>query len=197
MPRATPSWARGSGSPGTGFKVTPESFNRIVRFMEQNEESVVKAREGMDLLVQLMAVFTRSEAMKKSQGPVAARRRSNPAMAYRIPVQRITGRYYASWYVRRAGSGRWRVGNDSFEAVLIENGIFQRVRRPILKMSVLSMLRYVQQTQVATKYMQSVINVRKSATNMGSGWAVFTKTEEGPRFSFTRNMSAGPQGPLP
>lgn len=167
MPRTRPSWARGAVAPGSGFKITDASFNRIIKMIEDNEASIEKAAAGIDLIVHGMVTIVRSEAMKRSFGPAAPRQRSNPAFAYRLPVQRITGRYYSGWYIRRLGRGRWVVGNDSFEALLIETGLFQRNRRPVLKMSTLAMLTFIQQTRVMERYGESILSTRSRVLRMG------------------------------
>lgn len=167
MPRSRPSWARGATPPGTGFKITQASFDRIAKFIEDNEASVEKANAGIDLIVHGMVTIVRSEAMKRSFGPVAPRQRSVPALAFRIPVQRITGRYYAGWYIRRLGRGRWVVGNDSYEAMLIETGLFQRTRRPVLKMSTLAMLAFVQQTRLMERFGESILSTRSRVLRLG------------------------------
>lgn len=129
--------------------------------MADNEASIVKAKAGMDVLVRLCILVTKAEAQKRSFGPVAPRRRSRPELAYKIPVQRITGHYFAGWTVRRTAGG-WMLYNDEIEAYLIETGMFQRVRRPILKMSVISMLRFIQTTKTADRFVDWIFAPRRS-----------------------------------
>lgn len=78
-------------------------------------------------------------------------------LAWKIPVRRITGAYYKGWYARRVAPGIWEVSNKSREAYYIEYGINHigtgavgpagqrvRIRRPILKLSVLEALTFAQ-----------------------------------------------------
>jgi hypothetical protein len=184
-------WARGSVAPGSGFSISRTTINQLTEHMLDAKASSEKAHSAADVLVQGMAYITRSEAMQKSMGAVAARRRSNPILAYRIPVQRISGAYYAGWYVRRLGIGIWAVGNATKEAYLIETGMYQRVRRPILKMSVISMLQFLQTTRLADMFADSLIQPRRNS--------------RGQFQSFQRRMMgtqvlggmAGPSGSLP
>lgn len=191
MARATAAWARGATPQGTGFTISRRTFDQIVEYIADNEGSIQKARCGQDVLIQGMVTFVRSEAMSKSFGPVAPRKRSVAALAGRIPVQRITGAYYAGWYIRRLGNARWAVGNSSWDGYLIETGMFQRVRRPILKMSVISMLRYLQTTRVSEQFADWIIAPRRNARGQFQSFST--------RMGSTATVSrmAGPSGELP
>lgn len=75
--------------------------------------------------------------------------KSSPA-AWRIPVRRITGRYYLGWKVRGLGGATWQLYNDSREAYFIEYGIhtsLRRVRRPIRKLSLRQTLNFMMRTE--------------------------------------------------
>ena len=146
-----------------GFTFTRKTFSDIEDFIADVKDSKRKVQMGIDLLVRAMIMTTKGLAQQKSAGPIAPRRRSNPALAFRIPVQRITGEYFAGWTQRRVGHGHWILYNDSAEAWLIEHGIYQRVRRPILKMSFLGMLRFIQSTRTADRFLEWVIAPRRSA----------------------------------
>lgn len=163
MPKGRPSWALGASPPGTGLMISRATFDQIVDFIEDNQASIQRLQAGIDTMVNLMVVIVRSEAMKQSFGPVAPRRRSNPAFAFRVPVQRITGAYYAGWYVRRIGRGRWAVGNSSKEGYLIETGLFQRTRRPILKNSAINMLRFLQTSRALETFGDSILAPRRGS----------------------------------
>lgn len=141
--------------------ITRQSYANIERFIDDNKRSIVKAHQGIDMLAQTMVMTIKGFAQAKSAGPVAANKRSNPALAYRIPVQRITGRYFAGWTQRRVRSGHWIIYNDAVEAYLIEYGIYQRVRRPILKMSLIGMLRFVQTTRTGDRFFDWVLAPRR------------------------------------
>lgn len=184
-------WALGSSPPGTGFTISRKTFDKIDEYIQDNQASIQRSQFGIDTLVQGIVVLVRSNAMKRSFGPVAPGRRSSPALANRIPVQRITGTYYAGWYVRRIGQGRWAVGNSSFEAYLIETGMFQRTRRPILKMSVMQMLQFLQTTRVIEQFADSLIAPRRNAKGQ------FQSFKTRMRGTDTLGGMSGPQGRLP
>lgn len=150
-------------SPRSGLCIVRPDFTAIERFIAENKESKVKAQVGVDLLVRGMTLVIRGLAQGFSKGQVAPRRRSVPALAHRIPVQRITGKYFSGWQVRRTGAARWLVYNDSKEAYLIEYGIYQRVRRPILKMSLIGMLRFLENSRTEQRFLDSLIQPRRNA----------------------------------
>jgi hypothetical protein len=141
MAKAIPRYARAENIYSSGFSISRTTMTQINAYIAMNEESIHKVQAGMDLFVRAMVIIARSEAMKRSFGPLAPNRRSSAALANRIPVQRITGKYYGDWYVLRLGNARWAVGNNSKESVLIETGMYQRTRRPILKYSVAGMFK--------------------------------------------------------
>jgi hypothetical protein len=174
------------------FQMKPD-FAAIERFIKDNSESRDKVNQGIDLLVRSMAMITLAYARQRSAGPVAPRRRSNPALANRIPVQRITGTYYAGWQIRRLGLARWLVFNDSKEALLIETGMFQRVRRPILKLSIISMLKFMEGTRTEQRFVDSLIRPRRNALGQYAAISI------GQRLMGTQTLGglAGPVGKLP
>lgn len=154
---------RGDLGQASMFRFTRQTFESIEQFIRDNEGSVVKMNYGLDGLVRAMVLVIKGYAQGRSAGPVAPRQRSNPALAYRIPVQRITGAYFAGWTQQKMGNARWMVYNDAKEAWFIEYGIHQRVRRPILKMSLLDMLRFIQTTRAAERFIDSVLAPRRNA----------------------------------
>lgn len=191
-------------------------FAAIERFIADNIESKVKVAEGMDLLVRSMALVIKGFAQEKSGGPIAPNQRSVPALAYRIPVQRITGAYFAGWAVRRLGTARWLVYNDAKEAFLIETGLYQRVRRPILKMSLISMLRFLEASRTEQRFLDWVIAPRRDAkgryakipfpsrfvgtetTAAGMGYlSTYSGSRSGKVARIGRNVMAGPKARLP
>lgn len=158
---ATAKWAMGQTMPNQ-FAISRKTFEQLEDWIRDNEASAEKAKLGLDTLVRLCILVVKAEAQKRSMGPVAPRRRSNPALAYRIPVQRITGRYFAGWTVRRVRFGAWVIYNETRAAYVIEFGIGQRVRRPVLKLSVLAMLKFVQSTRTAERFAEYVMGPRRS-----------------------------------
>jgi hypothetical protein len=77
-------------------------------------------------------------------------------------VQRITGRYFAGWTVRRARFGAWVIYNEERAAYMVEFGIGQRIRRPVLKLSVLAMLKFVQTTRTAERFAEYIMAPRRT-----------------------------------
>jgi hypothetical protein len=178
-------------SGGGVVTISRKTFDQIEDYIADNIASVEKANFGIDLLVRSIVMTVRGAAQAKSAGPIAPRKRSVPILAGRIPVQRITGAYFAGWTIRRLGNGRWVVYNDSVEAWLIEYGLYQRVRRPILKMSVIAMLRLIQTTRTAERFMDWVIAPRRSAKGRFQSFQTRVMGTE------TLGGLSGPQGRLP
>lgn len=171
--------------------ISRKTFAQIEEFMLDNKASIAKSKIGLDLLTRGMVLVIKGYAQQKSSGPVAARHRSNPALAGRIPVQRISGRYFAGWTVKRLGHGHYIVYNDAVEAYLIETGLYQRVRRPILKMSMLGMLSLLQTTRTGERFLDWVIAPRRNARGQFQSF--------GGRISGTSSLGGmvGPTGSLP
>jgi hypothetical protein len=167
LPATRFSTSRGGGgrfdAPSTGFGITRRTFEEIEDFIQDNINSAAKFHYGMDVLVQLLAYTTREYARQKSGGPIAPNWKSNPALAFRIPVQRISGRYYAGWMVKRIANAHWLTYNDAREAWLIETGQFMRVRRPIAKLSALDTLRMIQTTRTADRFIGWALQPRRNA----------------------------------
>jgi hypothetical protein len=177
-------------NPRTSLRIDRKFFKQLEDLTLDNNASMQRAREGMDLLVRYTILIVKAGAQARAQGPVAPHRRSRPELAYRIPVQRITGRYFAGWHLRRLGQGRWLLYNDTVESYLIEYGMYQRVRRPILKLSVISMLRFVQTTKTGELLVDSILSSRRDARGK------FRSFNSRLRGSSVLNQ-AGPQSKLP
>lgn len=197
--------------PTVGF--SRKTFENIENFIADNEASKEKVQQGIDLLVRAMVLAIKGFAQEKSGGPLAPRQRSVAALANRIPVQRITGRYYAGWTQRRLGHARWMVFNDAKEAWYVEYGIHQRVRRPVLKMSLIGMLGMLQTTRTGDRFMEWVLRPRRNSKGqfvpfgqrVGSGvlseghsyTETFGGSKSGKVASIHRNVLAGPKSRLP
>lgn len=197
------------------FTIDRKFFTDIERIMEDNATSRTKFNQGMDLLINGCILVVKGAAQKRSMGQVAPRKRSVPALAYRIPVQRITGRYFAGWKIRRIRFGHWMIYNDSIEAYLIETGMYQRVRRPILKLSVIEMLRFLQTTKTAEWYLNWALAPRRDERGrfqsfkrrlaqgsnilaQGHGYSqTYGGSRSGKATTVHRNTLAGPRGRLP
>jgi len=187
------------------FKFTRRTFESIERAIEDNKASAVKLNMGVDLLARAIILVVKGGAQERARGPIAPRKRSVPALAYKIPVQRITGEYYAGWTQRRIGSGHWVVYNDAVEAFFIEYGIYQRVRRPILKMAVTDMLRMIQTTNTAARFQDWVLAPRRDArgrfqsfdTRLGNRFKMSMTAGDMPSRGVNNPNISGPQGSLP
>lgn len=175
----------------SSFGITRGSFERVEDFMRDIHRSKAEAQLGLDLLVRSMVLVTKGIAQQKSAGPIAPKRRSVPALAYRIPVQRISGDYFAGWTQRRLGPAHWVLYNNSVEAYLIEEGIYMKTRRPILKLSVLGMLRFIQTTRTAERLLDWVIAPRR---NKKGQFQSFQSRAFG---GSTMHTLSGPSGRLP
>jgi hypothetical protein len=159
--------------------------------MADIQSSKEKVAMGLDLIVRSMVLVMKGLAQEKAGGPVAPRHRSVAALAYRIPVQRITGAYYAGWTQRRVGPAHWILYNETVEAYFIETGMFMRIRRPILKMSLIGMLRFIQTTRTGEHFLEWVLAPRRNAKGQFQSFATRMKGTE------TLGSLAGPTGSLP
>ena len=191
-------------APKSDMRITLESIRQIEDYMLDNQASIDKLQYGLDTLIRVLINIVQMEARKRSQGPVAPRYRSVPAFAFKIPVQRITGRYYQGWTIRRVRNAHWMLYNDSFEAWLIESGMYMRVRRPILKMSFMAMLKFIQTTRTAESFVDSVLAPRRSSKGQFQSFTrrvrpfLMANPPIGHEHRGAANPNiAGPQGRLP
>ena len=195
---------RGDTIPGRGFGITRKTFDQIEDYIRDNKASIDRVHFGIDKLAHAMGLIVVSEARRSSFGPIAPRFRSNPALAHRIPVQRITGEYYAGWYLRRIGNGRYVVGNETFQAYLIETGMYQQRRRPILKKAVIEMLKFIQTSRTADRFLDSVLAPRRDARGRFQSFdkrivpfKMRAASADMPTRGATNPNIAGPKGRLP
>lgn len=145
-------------APGAILKPTAETINgfeQLIRWAEV--ETPARLRTEMNKLTRMMAIINQGEARLLSFGP-SDPFQTNSGAAWKLPVRRITGRYYLSWKVAKLGQARWMLYNDSREAYYIEFGISQvgwgsnrhvparRIRRPVRKLSLRRTLIMMQTT---------------------------------------------------
>jgi len=158
--------------------ISTETFDQIEDYIRDLQLVKLNVQPGMEILTMMLAYTNQSFAQEMSRGPVDPRMKNNKA-AWKIPVRRITGRYYKGWKTKRLKPGLWMVYNDSREAYFIEYGIHPtgsvrqtkkrgpggyrggtkftlRVRRPIGKLSVIKTLRFIDTTQVAHRVLEQV-----------------------------------------
>jgi hypothetical protein len=146
--------------------IGPELFNGIENYLRWAEGVPGRLRVGMDVLVRFMAYVNMGYAQRYAAGPVDPRQQ-RPELAWKLPVRRITGRYFFGWKVRRMGLGIWQLYNDSREAFYIEFGIHRnpvtgqpaarRQRRPIQKLSLLRTVKFLEATEVYNRVWASVV----------------------------------------
>jgi len=143
--------------------------------MEAAEASGRNTRWGMNALVMLMARTNQAFAQEMSRGPNDPQERLNNA-AWKLPVRRITSRYYKGWKVRRLAPGVWMLYNDTREAYYLEYGInhvgagftvsyrdgrtyikgSRRVRRPVRKLSLIKTLKFMDTTRTGERVWEQI-----------------------------------------
>jgi hypothetical protein len=148
-----------------GFQITPDTFEAIENYILWCRLVPKKFPGAMDMLVRMMSYYHLGTAQKYAAGPVDPKQGMTGA-AWKIPVRRITGRYFFGWKVRKVSLGTWQVYNDSREAFFIEYGIHRnpatggvsskRIRRPINKLSMQRTLRFVATTSAAHRVWSSI-----------------------------------------
>jgi hypothetical protein len=173
--------------------ITRKTFTDIENFIADNKASVEKVNFGLDLMARSMVLVIQGIAQEKSEGPVAPRWRSNPALANRIPVQRITGNYFMGWRIQHVSKGAWMIYNDMVEAYFIETGLHMRVRRPILKMSLIGMLRFLEGSRTEQRFLAWVLAPRRDAQGRYAAIPLASRLQG----THTLGGMAGPSGVLP
>src|SRR5687767_3334467 len=131
--------------------ITTNMFDVVEEFLQDFRHSISAFRYGEQALVMLLAKTSQGYAQQMSRGPVDPREQ-RPSAAWRIPVRRITSRYYQGWKVRRIAPNIWEMYNDAREAYFIEYGISpspRRIRRPIRKLAYIKTVKFVASSKVA------------------------------------------------
>lgn len=167
------------------FRIAPETFDEIDDWIRAAQQSGRNVQYGVEAMVMLLARTNQAFAQEMSRGPldVTGRRgvrydgrifsagTSGPATpipqysstAWKIPVRRITSRYYKGWKVKRLAPGAWMLYNEAREAYFIEYGINwlggnRRVRRPIRKLSLVKTLRFVDRSRAGERVWEAVFS---------------------------------------
>jgi hypothetical protein len=194
-----------------GMKITRAHFRDVDGLVEDLRFNQRMFARGENLLVRMLAMTHVSLAQQKSRGPVVqGQRRYNAPRGkahifgtksgfqgpkpWGIPVRRITGAYYEGWKMKRIGPSQYMVFNDSREAYFIEFGINPRatgaVRRPIMKMTAIGTMRFIQRTHLIERFAEATIGG--------------TRNKKGQYQSFMARMQGsnmlgviGPKGKLP
>lgn len=166
-------------------QISPEFFTQIDDFIAQNDMMLANMEWAIDKIIMGYAYVTVALAQKRSKGPLDPQQQ-NKAAAWLIPVRRITGNYYTGWKAERVMPKVWRVFNESREAYFVELGINHegtgkestggrvRVRRPILKLSMLEAISFAQSTSFDMKAISSMWTIgvsRGAITNSIPGIA--------------------------
>ena len=152
-----PGWSNSSRMPA-GVYLDPSMFVDIENYLIAMERSRQAFRYGMNALAMLLSLKNLEYAKEKSRGFVDPTGR-NTRQAWKIPVRRISGAYFAAWKVRRLAPGVWQLYNDSREAYYIEFGIHtsgRRVRRPIRKITLIKTLRWADTWRVGHRVWEGI-----------------------------------------
>jgi hypothetical protein len=159
-------------APNALFRITPEVFDEIDDWIRAANQAGRNAQFGINALVALMARTNQAFAQEMSAG-FLDQRMTNPSAAWKIPVRRITSRYYKGWFVGRLAPGIWILSNTSREAYFIEFGIHPtgsyrktekgtgytvRVRRPIRKLSLMKTLRFIDQSRARERVWEVIFS---------------------------------------
>lgn len=170
------------GQPGL-IEPTKETINAIEEVIRWAESEVpFQMEQNMIRLTQLMATVNQGFARKMAFGPEDPRGRGS-TLAWRLPVRRISGRYYLGWKIRPIRGG-WQLYNDSREAYFIEFGINhlgegRRVRRPVQRLSLRQTLEYMASTQAYHRIWSEIYRHR------GKGFGFTQQVQSARMGSFT------------
>lgn len=157
-------------APNQIFRISPDTFDAFDDWIRAAQATSRNAQYGVNALVMLLARTNQAFAMQMSAGVIDPRMR-NKAAAWKIPVRRITSRYYKGWKVQRLAPGVWMLYNDAREAWFIEFGIHPtgstrstergtlynvRVRRPIRKLSLIRTLKFADQSRAGERIWEMI-----------------------------------------
>ncbi len=161
---------------GQMFVISERTFKDIDDWIRAAEASGRNIRYGMNVLTMFAARTDQAFSQQMSRGPLDPREQ-NPGAAWKLPVRRISGRYYAGWKVKRLAPGAWIVYNDTREAYFIEYGInhvgstyvggrggrvyaknSRRVRRPVRKLALLKTLRAMDRANVGHRVWEGIFS---------------------------------------
>lgn len=161
---------------GTAIEISPSFFQELDEFIADNKANIESVHWATDKIIMGYAYSTVGFAQKRSAGLVDYQMK-NKAAAWLIPVRRITGAYWTGWYAERLAPSVWMVSNKSREAYYIEFGINHtgtgkqstggkvRIRRPILKLSIMEAMAFAVGTNFDIKEIASFWRPRGGATH--------------------------------
>jgi len=153
---------------GAGQKVidfTPETLKMLEDWLAWAENvERHKILEAEDLLALVMVTMCYQYAQKFSAG--MRRDPKDTSRSWKWPIPRVTGRYFAAWQMQRVRQGTYILTNNSREAYFIEYGIHRnprtgqpsprRIRRPVLKRSLLETTRMLQSSALSHRLWSGV-----------------------------------------
>jgi len=160
------------------FTVTEKSLASLDAYISDLEQVGENFPIGMDMLVSLLARADRDYSKAMSLGPLDPRQQL-PAAAWKIPVRRITSRYYYGWKIQRVARGVYRVYNDTREAWYIEYGIHtspRRVIRPVRRRALTLTLKFADQTKAGERVWEMVFGpMRVGGSGRPRGVGMFSR----------------------
>ncbi len=134
------------------YAISRQTFDELDDLIRSMKQGTREFSTVMNTAARLLAHTTQGFAMRYYRGT------QYPGGAPgTIPVRRITGRSGRGWRVRRVSMGAWEVFNEERGAWMVEHGIVAGgggVRRPILRMSGVATLRFIQRTRFAERIAQ-------------------------------------------
>ena len=175
---------RSMGIRGRFIEPTQESINAIEDYIRWCEKEVPHDLPiAMGHLVRLMAILNQGVARELSFGRDDPNQ-EHPDWAWRVPVRRISGLYFASWKVRMVNRHTAELYNDSREAYFIEFGINprgegRRVRRPIRKLSLHKTMKLMMTTQAYHRIWAEIFADPKRRFKRGPGFTQILQSPAG------------------
>jgi hypothetical protein len=163
--------AGGRGAILEPTKETIEAIENVIRWAENDTPRSL--RDAMSSLVFNMALVNQKFARKMSFGPLdPSGTRSD--LAWRVPVRRISERYYLGWKIREVSPTVFQLYNASREAYFIEFGINwlgagRRVRRPVRKLTLRQTMEFMMTTRAYHRVWVDVFYSPK--THRGKGFS--------------------------
>jgi hypothetical protein len=181
-----PKSMRLTGRKGHEAFITPtaDSINALEEYIRWAEIEVPsQLPRQMDNLVKLMAILNQGVARGMSWG-VSDPQEQNPSAAWKLPVRRISGRYYMGWKVRSVRMGVAELYNNSREAYFIEFGINwlgadRRVRRPVRKLSLHKTMKLMMTTHAYHRIWSSIFADPKRRFHRGIGFTQIVQSPGG------------------
>lgn len=150
-----PSWPSRSSVIPRAVGIGRSDFSDVDELIRSLRRGTREFDSAMNLAAQMLAKANQGIVQGYMRGPttrpVDARR---IASSFSIPVRRVTGKTYQGWRVRRIRQGMWELFNEERGAWAVEFGVVaggHGRRRPVLKMSAVATLRFVQRTRFGNR----------------------------------------------